>query len=86
MQLEARSLSGPAQWVLGSKRVKLSVNFHKNVWIFLALLKKLSPSKFRAFQMTFNHFLFCLTFSVLEKLKNLNCEIAIVPETANINN
>ena len=58
----------------------------KNVQHLLELLKKWLSCKLRRFRMIFQIFWYCITLSVLEKLKNSIFEIPIIPQTLNINN
>ena len=69
----------PTQESTSSKRVKVSLKNQKDTWIFLKQLGKWLTDKFRRLQ-KFNFFLFCLTFSVLGKWKNLIFEMPIIPQ------
>ena len=65
---------------------KVSVKKQKNVGNLLKLLEKWLTYKFRKFRQVFNVSWFCLTLSVLEKLRNLILDIPIATQTLSINN
>ena len=75
-----------AQRAAVSERVQFLVKNQKNIWLFLEWLEKWLPYKLRRFQMAFEFFWFCLTASLLEKLKNLIYEIPNIPQNLNSNN
>ena len=83
---EGRPVLSPTQRGKGSNRVKVSVKNQKNIEDLLELLGKKLTYNLRRFWKVFKVFLFCLTLSVLEKLKKSIFERLIIAQTLNINN
>ena len=84
----------PAERITGSEKIKISkkqkAKTKQNIArLLLELLKNWLPCKLKRFSMILFYFYlcwFCLTLSVLEKLKTTIFLIPIVPQNFNINN
>ena len=74
--LEGRLVLPPAQRDTGNEKVTFSMENPKKCFAFVEMASKVVDL----------FFLFCLTLSVPEKLKNSIFEIPIIPHTLNINN
>ena len=70
----------------GKKGLNFSEKAKKNVELLLNLLEKWLTCKLRRSWMIFKVVSFCLTLSVLQKLKNYVFEIPIIPQTLSIIN